>query len=157
MFVGFHCRGPACLLLKSFLSAFFWFVSGAIVYRIPFHFLIFLQIAYKKIINFCILMLYPLTMRNSLTSSRSRCVSFLEFFESSGNKDIFFLISLPFISSHCLIAMTRTSSKMLSKNGKKNIASSHLCRIETKTNKNIQRKKIRFVVIKGGGGDGGIG
>ena len=87
-------------------------------------------LVYKNAINFWILTLYPTTLLNSLI----RMSSFwgetiglsMYMIMSSVNNDIFtfsFTIWMSFISSSCLIAMARTSSTMLNKNGE----SGHTC------------------------------
>ena len=91
-------------------------------------FLIFISIssllAYKNATDFWILILYPATLMNSMTSSRSFLVESLGIsmysIKSSANKDSFptsFIILKHFISSSCLIAVARTSSTMLKNRG----------------------------------------
>ena len=71
--------------------------------------------------DFCVLILYPATSPNSLTSSSSFLVASLGFsvhsIVSSANSDSFTIFStwVPFIS---LIAMARPSKTMLHKSGK---------------------------------------
>ena len=69
--------------------------------------------------DFCVLILYPATLPNSLTSSSSFLVASLGFSVcsmSSANNDSFTSFStwIPFIS---LIAIARTSKTMLNKSG----------------------------------------
>ena len=89
-----------------------------------------LLLVYRNTIDFCILVLYPATLLNSLMSSNSFFGGVLGFsmYSSipSANSDRFtssFPIWIPFISFSCHIAMARTSNTMLNESGK----SGHLC------------------------------
>ena len=95
------------------MGLFFWFL-----------FLISLLL-YRNATDFCILIFYPATLLNSFTNPNSFLVMYLGFsiysMIPSANSDCFtssFPIQMPFISFSYLIAVVKTSSTSLNKNGR---------------------------------------
>ena len=81
---------------------------------------------YRNASDFCVLILYPATLLNSLTSSSNFLILSLEFsmcsIMPSANSESFassFPIWIPFVYFYSLIAIARTSRTMLNNSGKR--------------------------------------
>ena len=115
----------ACILLDLYLSIFLDANVKHIMFLISNS--TYSLLAYGKAIDFCILTLYPATLLYSLISSTDSFVCWLLGFLHRWSchlqtKKVLFLLSQPvytlFLFSY-LIALTRTSSKMLDRSGKR--------------------------------------
>ena len=114
-------------LLPGYLILFVAVVNGidSLIYLSDFSFLV-----YRNTSDFCVLILYPATLVNSLNSSSNFLILSLGFsmysIRSSANNERFsssFPTSIPFLYFSSLVAVVRTSKTMLNSNGE----SGHAC------------------------------
>ena len=79
-------------------------------------------LVYRNATDFCVLILYPATLLNSLISSSNFLIVSLGFsmysIMSSANSEFYFFCWIPFISFSSLIAVARSSKPMLINSGK---------------------------------------
>ena len=113
-------------LFRVILFFFMWIISGYFLFSLSNSSLL----MYRNAADFCILILCPATLLNSLMSFSSFLMVSLGFsmcsIMSPANSDSFtsfFPIRIPFIYFSCLIDVARTSNIMLTKSGK----SEHPC------------------------------
>jgi hypothetical protein len=127
-----HCRGHLYLLLSLFLGN--WVFFETIVYRIVFlySFSFSSLLVYRKVIDFCKLILYSHTLLKLFMVSRNFWVEFLESLRYrimlSVNRYTLttsLLIYSPFISSSCFMSLDRNSRTMLNRSEK----NGHACLI----------------------------
>ena len=106
-------------------------------------------LVYRNAINFCVLILYPVTLPNSWMSSNSFLVEFLGCSRysivSSANRDGFtssFPSWIPFINFTSLIAVARTSRTILKSSGE----SRHPCLVSDLSRNSFSFSPLRMML-----------